>query len=267
MPCQITPSQMGVAPPERSPVLWRWNISQTTTTPRTLLYSGAKTKFYQKWDVFVGAANTVMPRRIYLHFALFTTQSRGWGTQLCEKKSEYCQNFIHFLTHKSICLAFIWLLSVQDQMLDISDIAKSGELWNDFNFNVIAPQVCHVNDGNISISIWSWNLNIWPMTVSVLHSPTRHLCNIFSSFLKPFYKKVAKVKVLTFSNFSVATFGNSATKVGWAKAALSDFVTYATYDAVVQILSLGRKNMTNMRYGWAALSDFVTSAVGSAVAD
>ena len=188
----------------------------------------------------------------------------GWGNQLCEKKSEYCQNFIHFLTHKSICLAFIWLLSVQDQMLDISDIAKSGELWNDFNFNVIAPQVRHVNDGNISISIWSWNLNIWPMTVSVLHSPTRHLCNIFSSFLKPFYKKVAKVKVLTFSNFSVATFGNSTAKVGWAKAALSDFVTYATYDAVVQILSLGRKNM---RYGWAALSDFVTSAVGSAVAD
>ena len=86
----------------------------------------------------------------------------GWGNQLCEKKSEYCQNFIHFLTHKSICLAFIWLLSVQDQMLDISDIAKSGELWNDFNFNVIAPQVRHVNDGNISISIWSWNLNIWP---------------------------------------------------------------------------------------------------------
>ena len=128
MPCQITPSQMGVAPPERSPVLWRWNISQTTTTPRTLLYSGAKTKFYQKWDVFVGAANTVMPRRIYLHFALFTTQSRGWGTQLCEKKSEYCQNFIRFLTHKSICLAFIWLLSVQGQMLDISNITKSGEI-------------------------------------------------------------------------------------------------------------------------------------------
>ena len=202
------------------------------TTPRTLLYSGAKTKFYRKWDVFVGAANTVMPRRIYLHFALFTTQSRGWGTQLCEKKSEYCQNFIHFLTHKSICLAFIWLLSVQDQMLDISDIAKSGELWNDFNFNVIAPQVRHVNDGNISISIWSWNLNIWPMTVSVLHSPTRHLCNIFSSFLKPFHKKVAKVKVLTFSNFSVATFGNSTAKVGWAKAALSDFVTSAVGSAV-----------------------------------
>ena len=86
MPCQITPSQMGVAPPERSPVLWRWNISQTTTTPRTLLYSGAKTKFYQKWDVFVGAANTVMPRRIYLHFALFTTQSEAGATN-CAKRN------------------------------------------------------------------------------------------------------------------------------------------------------------------------------------
>ena len=86
MPCQITPSQMGVAPPERSPVLWRWNISQTTTTPRTLLHSGAKTKFYQKWDVFVGAANTVMPRRIYLHFALFTTQSDAGATN-CAKRN------------------------------------------------------------------------------------------------------------------------------------------------------------------------------------
>ena len=78
--------------------------------------------------------------------------------------------------------------------------------------------------------------------------------------------------MLTFSNFSVATFGNSATKVGWAKAALSDFVTYATYDVVVKFLSLKmRRHEEYDKYevGWAkaALSDFVTSAVGSAVAD
>ena len=51
-----------------------------------LLYSGAKTEFYQRWDVFVGAANTVMPRRIYLHFALFTTQSEAGATN-CAKRN------------------------------------------------------------------------------------------------------------------------------------------------------------------------------------